>query len=602
MLSILLYGRNDSYGALAQRRSALSINTLADVLGDEDEIVFVDYNTDDHKLTFIEAIADTLSERAHDLVRCVRVRPRQHEALCLPHAGPVVESVARNIGLRYTNPANRWVLSTNPDIILMPPATGLAALLSDLDDGYYAAPRFELPRMLWQCLPRQNPVAVRDAVMRFAAPLHLDEEVRHYLPAIGFDAPGDFQLALRSDLIAIGGFDEQMQRAWHVDANLMARLGLKYGAPRSLGSKLRIYHCEHTADTMAKHSSGRGEDSFEIHVEAVREIAANEGEAWGGLGHEFETFSLADWSAMRTATIVANVIDTKQTEPNEAIYGPESFGTVDRRDAHTLTFIADRLFPLARSARIAWLGNDTALRVNVDRLLQKLSFAHRLAIDPDDGTLASAELILFDNHAPDASIEDKRELDRHITRLTATETSRQTSGKAPRDVIVINAINSDLETFLLAHFDVVLCPFTTRLRPARLKSAQANLGSWLDALFVGDAGQRSDDGASIEFRKGVPGHIFHGPYKRLLPGRYEVTVEWERISRGTGRLVLEIVRGDEYLAQVDCALRDGSKCLGFTIPEPVSVMASEGVQVRLWTDGRGAGSVGDVQVSETGMG
>jgi len=292
MLSVLIYGRNDAYGGTAQRRSALSINAIAEVLGKDDEIIFVDYNTEDHKLTFPETIADTLTPRAQGLVKVVRVRPRHHEQLTLPGALPVVESVARNIGLRHTNRANRWVLSTNPDIVLVPPAEGLRVLLDGLEDGYYAAPRFELPRMLWQRLPRHDPAAARAAIDRFAAALHLDEQVRHYIPALGFDAPGDFQLVLRQDLMEMGGFDEAMQQAWHVDANLMARLGLKYGTPRSLAGRLRIYHCEHTADTLAKHSAGRSEDSFERFVTKVSAGIANAGRQWGGAGLDFEDLEL----------------------------------------------------------------------------------------------------------------------------------------------------------------------------------------------------------------------------------------------------------------------------------------------------------------------
>src|SRR3546814_4477364 len=122
MLSILLYGRNDAYGALAQRRSALSLNAFAETLTHKnDEIIFVDYNTDDDKLTFVEEIADTLTDKVRACLRVIRVRPAQHAILARPHAPPVVESIARNIGLRLSNPANRWVLSTNPDIVLVPP-------------------------------------------------------------------------------------------------------------------------------------------------------------------------------------------------------------------------------------------------------------------------------------------------------------------------------------------------------------------------------------------------------------------------------------------------------------------------------------------------
>ena len=64
VISIILYGRNDAHGYNLHRRAALSLNCLAEVLTDaDDEIVFVDYNTPDELPTFVEAIADTLTDR-----------------------------------------------------------------------------------------------------------------------------------------------------------------------------------------------------------------------------------------------------------------------------------------------------------------------------------------------------------------------------------------------------------------------------------------------------------------------------------------------------------------------------------------------------------
>ena len=69
VISLLLYGRNDAHGYNLHRRAALSLNCLAEVLTDpDDEIVFVDYNTPDELPTFVEALADTLTERCLDLL------------------------------------------------------------------------------------------------------------------------------------------------------------------------------------------------------------------------------------------------------------------------------------------------------------------------------------------------------------------------------------------------------------------------------------------------------------------------------------------------------------------------------------------------------
>lgn len=599
MLSILLYGRNDAYGGTAQRRSALSINALAAVLEDDDEIIFVDYNTDNHKLTFAEMIADTLTPRAQSLVRVVRVRPEQHALLSLSYAPPVVESIARNIGLRHTNPANRWVLSTNPDIILLPPAQGLRDLLGGLEDGYYAAPRFELPRLLWQRLPRSDPAAVHAAIAQYAAPLHLAEEVRHYLPAIGFDAPGDFQLVLRSDLMEIGGFDEAMQRAWHVDANLMARLALKYAAPGSLAGHLRIYHCEHTADTAAKHSGGRAEDSFDDFVTNVSTLAANSGRKWGGEGLDFEVTALAEAGRLEVAQALADTIGQPQAATFKSVYGPESFGRVARLDAHTLTFITDRLFPLSRASRMLWLGFDAALRMQVQAVLDRLGFVHPLLAPEEADAFDAADLVLLDSSAPDAPLGAVAELEHHLDALIEAEMARVDCGQMPRQIIAINAIHCQLEEVLMAISDVVLCPFTTRLRPAVLRPGAFGTGSWLADMAIGGAGERVHESEAIRLRPGPAGHVFYGPYRRLRAGRYSAAMDLNVPPGDHGRLVLEVVQGETFLAQIDCVPIGGpsqTHQIEFVVAGNACLAGSETIQIRLWSDGRGAGIITVLEV------
>ena len=62
MISVILYGRNDSHGYNLPKRAAISLNCIAEVLSDpDDEILFVDYNTPDDLPTYIEAVYDTLT-------------------------------------------------------------------------------------------------------------------------------------------------------------------------------------------------------------------------------------------------------------------------------------------------------------------------------------------------------------------------------------------------------------------------------------------------------------------------------------------------------------------------------------------------------------
>jgi len=79
MISVILYGRNDSHGYNLHKRAAISLNCIGEVLSEPgDEIIFVDYNTPNDLPTFIEAIYDTLTPRARSRLRVLRVRPELH--------------------------------------------------------------------------------------------------------------------------------------------------------------------------------------------------------------------------------------------------------------------------------------------------------------------------------------------------------------------------------------------------------------------------------------------------------------------------------------------------------------------------------------------
>jgi len=163
MISVILYGRNDSHGYNLPKRATISINCIAELLGDEgDEILFVDYNTPNDLPTFIEAIYDTLTARAKSRLRVFRVRPELHTRLVERTHLSALEPHSRNIAIRRSNPQNRWILSTNTDMIFLPRegVASLADAVRDLPDAQYIVPRFDLPEPLWESFPRTDPDAV----------------------------------------------------------------------------------------------------------------------------------------------------------------------------------------------------------------------------------------------------------------------------------------------------------------------------------------------------------------------------------------------------------------------------------------------------------
>lgn len=108
MISVIVYGRNDTHGYNPHRRVALSLNCLAETLTDDhDEILFVDYNTSDQLPTLVEAIADTLTSQCRSRLRVIRVPARVHAAAFSHRTGlPIVEAIARNVGARRSNQTN----------------------------------------------------------------------------------------------------------------------------------------------------------------------------------------------------------------------------------------------------------------------------------------------------------------------------------------------------------------------------------------------------------------------------------------------------------------------------------------------------------------
>jgi len=606
MISILLYGRNDVYGALAQQRAALSINVLAASLTHkDDEIIFVDYNSDDDIATFPEILADTLTTTAIERLKVVRVRAKHHLALAGDNAPPVVESIARNIGLRHSSPSNPWILSTNADVLLVSGESSISDIVRELKPACYGAPRYELPRFLWEGLDRKAPDAAIGAIIDWSRRLHLDEAVYHYLPQIGFDGPGDFQLIPRDRLIEVGGFDEAIKNAWHVDSNIFARLALEYGPVQRMHKDVRIYHCEHTATTAIKHASGRIEDSFDDFVLSIRSPYANSSKEWGGARFQFEVFNLRRPTSSQIAKALDRSIGSSARTTPGTIYGPETFGRVPRYSQHTLPFIVDRLAHLPHEVRLGWLGTDEELRRLVQTTLASLGRCNALDFCP----LKDADYVLIDVPVQESpSDEAVATFWSRFAEFVAREDARLKNGMRPRKILFINAINSQAETILLQYFDVIFSPFTSRLRPAAIKTTSSLTDfDWLTTVSIGEAGKRHSDNI-IAFGHGVPGHVFFGPRQKLLSGRYTLTVTahargWRQAikPRSARRLVLEVVSGDTFLAQQDVFVPPRGKRawnVSFFVDSNSFAPHVPGVEVRLWTSGQAEGQISQITVMQ----
>ena len=210
MISIVLYGRNDAHGYNLHRRAALSLNCLAEVLtDDDDEIVFVDYNTPDELPTFIEAIADTLTPRCLDVLRVLRVPAALHRERFarLTHLPARRASVPQRGGA--PRESREQVAALDEHGHDPAPARGEASATSarDLADGFYGLPDSSFPSGSGNSFRGvTRDVRCRSSSAR-ASPCGSTSR-RCSNEWVRFDAPGDFQLCLREDFVAIDGCDE----------------------------------------------------------------------------------------------------------------------------------------------------------------------------------------------------------------------------------------------------------------------------------------------------------------------------------------------------------------------------------------------------------
>ena len=385
MISIVLYGRNDSYGYNLHKRAALSLNCMAEVLTDpSDEILFVDYNTPDDFPTFPEAIQDTLTKRARGLLRILRVRPRLHERFKSKTHLVALEPVARNVAIRRSDPSNRWILSTNTDMIFVPRGGGsLSEIASQLAPGFYHAPRIEIPEVLWESFDRGAPANVIDTVRDWGSALHLNEIIlgSNY---ILYDGPGDFQLLLRSDLFENQGFHEEMLLGWHVDSNMAKRMYVKYGTVGDLGNQVYGYHCDHTRQVTPAHSHTRLQNDWRIFCEQVERPDIPElADSWGCVNDTIEEVRLVANPASVYVQGLREAIGSPLAEAPVVKYTHETYNKISYDPRHVLPFLADMFVSMPRSSNLAWYGAGAEMLSRFAAVWEKLGFTGKILADRD---------------------------------------------------------------------------------------------------------------------------------------------------------------------------------------------------------------------------
>ncbi|NDE89731.1 MAG: hypothetical protein EB059_01120 [Alphaproteobacteria bacterium] len=360
MISVILYGRNDSHGYNLHKRAAISLNCIAEVLTDaDDEIIFVDYNTPDDFITFPEAIADTLTEKCKKLLRIIRVRPKHHNKYFKATTDLVaLEPVSRNVGFRASNPKNRWMLCTNTDMVFAPhdDAKSLSDIVRNLPDGFYELPRYEMPDLLWERLDRKNPVENIRLMKEWGMRYHINE-ILERMDFVRFDAPGDFQLFLRSDIFKINGFDERYNLGWHMDSNLCKRFSFMYDRIESADSYLAGWHCNHTRTNSITHGSGRKANSWnDVVKHVVRPDVPEQCDTWGLVNERLEEIRLPEVLYEDVLTFLDRLSFSALAKPYH--YPCHADEWIECPPEHVKPYLADILYPLSRDVVAGYVGYD----------------------------------------------------------------------------------------------------------------------------------------------------------------------------------------------------------------------------------------------------
>jgi hypothetical protein len=506
VISVVVYGRNDAHGYNLHRRAALSLNCIAEVLTDpDDEIVFVDYNTPDELPTFVEALADTLTERCLGLLRVFRVPTAIHEQRFAARTHlPAIEPVARNAGVRRANPANRWLLSTNTDMIFLPHSEqSLSEICGELPDGFYGLPRFELPEWLWERLPRSDPRRAMAEIERLGPGLRLDEPTVSN-EWIRFDAPGDFQLILREDFTAIDGLDEEMLLGYHVDSNLSRRMLLHRGSIESLGESVAGYHCNHNRERTVYHGTGTVANDLERFVVLVESANLQaQRDTWGLADESLEEVKVRERAGLNLAgALVAAIPEAAgRRTPSDAARVPFEL-TYD--SGHVLPFVADSLAVSPPEATIGYVGANPVLEGMLAKVVAELGFESPLRaaelsdMSSVEEVAGKADVLVvdlgIDASAPEASLSKRGDhqpalfpakldgaLDA-LERLIELERTRLGRGEHPRRFVLVHSWTVFWDAYILANLD---CSHTTahsRVRRATVRPTPTDDGATRAAI------------------------------------------------------------------------------------------------------------------------
>jgi hypothetical protein len=344
---------------------ALSLNNFAYFLNEDDEIIFVDWNSPRNLNTFPERISDTLSPKCKSILKIIKVDESIHRKLRQNTRKPTIEPIARNVGIVRSDQKSKWILSTNTDMLFVQKDKNLPFLevIEKLIPGFYALPRFEIPEYIWDQFNRYDPIETISDIKNISESISLKQVVKStYFNR--YDAPGDFQLFPREDVFKIRGFDEQMIKGWHVDSNLSKRFYSYFGEVKSLSDSIEGYHCNHSTIKTHFISNKEVNDEKKFVINEL-ETVVNSSSGWGLESYDLPIIKLNDKKA-KMLRIFNNI---PKNNINSSILHTYNLHQVITRDLSvSMPFLLDLLQGSKKNDVILYVGFNSSIKDYLEKI------------------------------------------------------------------------------------------------------------------------------------------------------------------------------------------------------------------------------------------
>ena len=399
----MLIGRNDQHGYNLHKRVASSINSICNILSENDEIIFVDWNSPVDMPPLLHSISDTLTPKAHRLTKILKVSGAQHLEVAAGSHRKVLEPIARNVGIRRSSPDASWVLSTNTDMLFhLPKNEYLKEILNNKQPSLLTIFRNEIPEYYWDSFDRVDTQSTNRRLQELTT-THYTRHIliEHKVQKQNITMPdgvGDFQLAPKIFWDQMGGFPEDKLLGWHNDTRLAIQM------VRKLNCNIDILGDDEIVGFHQNHyrSLVEGHDNTNINSSDIVFREYENGKNWGLGNQEIEFFSF-DKKFVANIDLKTISLGKKISVPSEKLDSIHS--SINDNYERMLFFIKDDLSLLEENSKVIYIGVNEdffeSLALNLGKKLYRIrlsntSTAKTIFEELKNFSVSDRDLVLFD--------------------------------------------------------------------------------------------------------------------------------------------------------------------------------------------------------------